>query len=271
MVVSSMKTLLIYLNLVIIRFKSQTIYKKSFIFEIIAYFLQMASGIGAIYFIFCQTNNISNWNMWEILYLYGITSLAFSFALLTAEAFQNLHIYLKTGEFEQMLTKPVLPLVQITAASFKVERVSAIIQSLLSLIIAWMNLEIFISVFTITQVIISLVSLFITYYSLFLLNGAFSLVSKDNSEIFNSFIYGGVEVTQYPISIYPKWIQTLFIYFIPLGAASYIPSINILSKKNELEIWFVGSYLIPLLALIFFVISLKCWEMSVKYYKKNGY
>ena len=41
---------------------------------------------------------------------------------------------------------------------------------------------------------------------------------------------GGVETTQYPLSIYEPWFRKVFTYVVPLGCVSYFPALAIMGR-----------------------------------------
>ncbi len=265
-----MDILKLYLSLVKLHMKAQTSYRKSFLIEIFAYFLQMGLHICGIFFIFYHVDRLAGWSLWEVLYLYGVTSTAFSIAQLMGEKLEDLYIYVRSGQFDQMLCSPVRPLIQIAALSFRVERVGSLIQSISILCLACIKTEIYVAMGSLGLMAISVVSMVAVYYALFLINGAFSFWTLNSNEIFNAFTYGGVEVSKYPLSIYREWMQTLFIYFIPIGAASYLPAIELYQKPSQLLVSAPGALYVPLIAFSFLGLILAYWSFSLRRYQSTG-
>lgn len=260
----------LYLSLLKIHIKAQTSYKKSFLVEIVAYFLQMSLHICGICFIFYHVQTIAGWSIWEILYLYGITSTAFSAAQLLGEKFEDLPVYIKSGQFDQMLTRPVSPLIQIAALSFRIERVGSFVQSIAVLFLACLKTKIHLTVANLGLITTSVIFLFTVYYALFLASGALSFWNLDSNEIFNAFTYGGIEVSKYPICIYKEWMQTLFIYMIPIGVASYLPAVQIYNKPSQLLIWTPELLYAPVIIFCFLGLIVACWRFSLRRYQSTG-
>ena len=50
----------------------------------------------------------------------------------------------------------------------------------------------------------------------------------------NIVTHGGVETTQFPLSIYRPWFRGIFTFVFPLGAVSYFPVLAILGKADPL-------------------------------------
>lgn len=265
-----MHTLKIYLYLIAIRIKGQTAYRKSYFIEIVGYLLNMITHVGGIYFIFYHVKQLHGWNGWEILYLYGITSLGFSIAQLAAEGFEDLHQYIRSGEFDQMLTKPVSPIIQVASLSFRIERLGGVIQSLSALLIAGIKTEVLVTPMNIPLITLSILSMAFVYFGLFLANGAVSFWTLESSEVFNAFTYGGLEVAKYPLSIYKEWMQSLFLFVIPLGFVSYLPAVDLFHKEPHLWLQTPSSFLAPVVAVAFVTAVWFFWKLSLRHYQSTG-
>lgn len=265
-----MHALSAYFNLIKIRIRSQTAYRKSYLIEIFGYLLSMGTHAGGIFFIFHHIQELKGWSAWEVLFLYGISSFGFAIAQLISEAFEDLHLYIKSGEFDQMLTKPVSPVIQIASLSFRIERLGGVIQSLAALITAVIKTGIFVSPMNLILIAISITSMALVYYGLSLASGAFSFWTLESSELFNAFTYGGVEMSKYPLSIYKEWMQSLFLFIIPLGFVSYLPAVDLFGKDPNLWLRTPGSLLSPLAAAAFLLVVWLFWRFSLKHYQSTG-
>lgn len=260
----------VYLQLVGIRLRSQMSYRRSFAIEIIAHFFQMAMQMMAIFFIFTHVKLLDGWSLWEIIYLYGVTSFAFVTAQLIGEGFEDFHLYIKSGEFDQMLTKPISPLIQIAAISFRLERMGGFLQTIIALAVATFKLEIFADIQYIVMFVVSILSMIVVYYGLFLANGALTFFAVEATTMFNAFTYGGIEVAKYPLSIYHKWMQSLFLYCIPLGFVSYLPATLILDKNVDLDIYTPHAIYSPLIAFVFLILMWAVWRLGLRNYQSTG-
>lgn len=76
-----------------------------------------------------------------------------------------------------------------------------------------------------------------------------------------------LEVREYPLCVYPKSIQTLLSYFLPVSFSAYYPAAILLQKK-EVTFELLGgvSLYVGVLFLIFQVV----WRKGIKRYEANG-
>lgn len=260
----------VYLQLVGIRLRGQMSYRRSFVIEIIAHFFQMAMQMMAVFFIFTHVKLLGGWSLWEIIYLYGITCLAFVAAQLIGEGFEDFHFYIKSGEFDQMLTKPISPLVQIAAMSFRIERLGGFLQAIIALTISCIKMNVFADLQHILWIGLSIFCMIMVYYGLFIANGALTFFAVEATTMFNAFTYGGIEVAKYPLSIYQKWMQSLFLYCIPLGFVSYLPATMIFSKDTNLAVYSPHAIYTPVAAISFLFLMLGAWRLGLRNYQSTG-
>jgi|TARA_B110000263_G_scaffold112226_1_gene98062 ABC-2 type transport system permease protein len=50
----------------------------------------------------------------------------------------------------------------------------------------------------------------------------------------NVVTYGGVETTQFLVSIYRPWFRDIFIDVIPLATITYVPTLYVLGREDPL-------------------------------------
>lgn len=67
---------------------------------------------------FNNTENISGWNFYQILLLYGITRISIGFVAFCFDSMYEIGPkYIRNGEFDKILLRPVHPLISIIGSS----------------------------------------------------------------------------------------------------------------------------------------------------------
>ena len=141
-------------------------------------------------------------------------------------------------------------------------------------------------------------------FGLFLAAGASWFWTVQSSELFNAFTYGGVQMTQFPISVYPRWLRDLFLFAVPLGFTSYVPAVEALGKEAMWAQWLdwvpgveagaisgIGSspsvgassgsfapglvemilpWMAPVVAAVFLYLCLRFWRLGLNHYQGAG-
>ena len=73
------------------------------------------------------------------------------------------------------------------------------------------------------------------------------------------------DLTQYPLSIYQKWVQRLFTYIIPISLVNYYPLLYVIGKTNN-KLYM----LLPFVAMLFVIPCYAVWSIGLKKYKSTG-
>jgi ABC-2 type transport system permease protein len=89
-------------------------------------------------------------------------------------------------------------------------------------------------------------------------------------EVLNAFLFGGEELTSYPLSIYNRWLRSVFLFLVPLGLTNYPAALLLLGRTDPhgLPGWL--AWLSPLVAALFFGAALAFWRLGVSKYTSTG-
>ena len=113
--------------------------------------------------------------------------------------------------------------------------------------------------------ILMIVGNIVVYAALFILKAGITFFTTQSLEIMNIFTDGARDLTQYPLSIYQKWVQNLFTYIIPIALVNYYPLLYVIGKtSNKLYM------LLPVVAMIFVIPCYAIWCVGLKKYKSTG-
>ena len=260
----------LYFDLLVAQIKGQTSYKMSFVIEIIGYFVAYNINLIVIYFIFLKFPTIRGWTMAEIYYIAGLASISYSVAQTLAEGINRVPELIFNGEFDRFLVRPRSIIIQILPLSFRLFRISLLINGTIGICIAFSMLQLNLLHYRIIFFIISVISSTIVYFGIYLTGAAFCFWTIQGTELINAFSHGGYELNRYPITVYHKWMQKLFLYIIPIGFVSYYPNLAFLGKQDPLggSIWF--SFLSPIVAISFLFFTLLFWKLGLNRYQSTG-
>lgn len=247
---ASLKEVLIYRLDCIVAFFSQLVVQLiSFIFLLI---------------VFQNTENIAGWNFKQILLLYGITRISIA---IVGYCFDSLYDigprYIRNGEFDKILLRPVHPLISIIGASKDFSAVTDLVLGLVLTISMLIQLSIPITVVLIVKIIFfSIIGALI----IGAINTIFSVASfwtYKSNEVIWSF-YRIYTFAEYPIDIYNKFIKILITVILPFAFAAYYPTMNYLGFDKYMI------YLSPIVAIVLWIIAVKLWNLALNKYRSTG-
>lgn len=254
----------LYFSFLKIALKEILIYRIDCIVGVISQLIVQAVSLIFMFIIFQNTENISGWNFKQILLLYGVTRISIG---IVGYCFDSLYDigpkYIRNGDFDKILLRPVHPLISIIGSSREFVSVADVILGLVITIYMLIELSIPITVILILKIIFFSV---IGALIIGAINTIFSISSfytYKSNEIIWSF-YRIYTFTEYPIDIYNKFIKVLITIILPFAFVAYFPTMNYLGIDKYMM------YLSPVVAIVLWIIAIKLWNLALNKYRSTG-
>lgn len=265
-----MNSFFLYFRYVSASFKSQMQYKVSFLLQTVGHFLTTLIEFFGIWALFTRFNSIGAWKLPEVALFYGMVNISFACADALGRGFDVFSYLIKSGDFDRLLLRPRATTLQLLGIEFTLKRIGRFLQGLA--IAGWSLATLHIpltfkSLWLLTASFLGSVALFI---GIIIVQATLTFWTIESLEIMNIVTYGAVETSQYPLSIYTKWLQRFFTFFVPLACVNYFPLLGVLEKEESFSIplWFCC--LSPVAGFLFLMIGLKFWKMGERYYRSTG-
>lgn len=254
----------LYLSFLKISLKEILIYRIDCIAGILSQLVVQAVSLIFIFIVFQNTKNIAGWNFEQILLLYGVTRISIGIQGYCFDALYDIGPkYIRNGEFDKILLRPVHPLISIIGAS----------REFIS--IADFFIGIGLTIYMLYKLAIPITALLIIKILFFSIVGAliigailtiFSISSfwtYRSNEVIWSF-YRMYTFTEYPINIYNGFIKVLITVILPFAFVAYYPTMNYLGLNSYMI------YLSPIIATILWLIAIKLWNFALNKYRSTG-
>lgn len=217
-----------------------------------------------LFVVFQNTENIAGWNFKQILLLFGITRISVG---ISGYCFDGLYDigpkYIRNGDFDKILLRPVHPLISIIGDSKEFGSIADFALGLGITVYMLLQLSIPITVLLIIKIIFfSIVGALI----IGAINTIFSISSfwtYRSNEVIWSF-YRIYTFTEYPITIYNKFIRIFITIILPFAFVSYYPTMAYLGFNTYII------YLCPFVAIILWIIAVKLWNLALNKYRSTG-
>ncbi len=260
----------IYIRYISISFKSQMQYKVSLLLQVVGQFLGTIIEFLGIWALFNRFSSIGTWTLNEIALFYGMINISFACADALGRGFDTCGKIIKAGDFDRLLLRPRSTVLQLLGTEFTLRRVGRFLQGLVVMGWSLSTLHIpfnFQILWLLTTSFIGGVALFL---GIVILQATLTFWTIESLEIMNILTYGGVETAQYPISIYSKWFQRFFTFFVPLACVGYFPLLAVLGKEDTflVPVWFC--YISPMAGVLFVIVVLQLWKVGERYYCSTG-
>jgi ABC-2 type transport system permease protein len=237
----------------------------SFILSFLSQFLVFFGYYFTVICLFDKFSNIKGFTLYEVLLTFGIIQFGFSFCetfFRGVDTFDNLIL---DGTFDRLLLRPQNILLQVFVNEVSFVKASRLIQSIIILIIAVINIDVIWSIDKIITLICMLIASVLVFLSIFILAAAYCFLTVKGLEVRNVFTDGGKHMAQYPIGIFKKGFVFFFTYIIPYGFVNYYPLLYILGKtENKLLI------ISPLITVLYLIPCIIIFYKGVKRYSSTG-
>lgn len=254
----------LYLSFVKASLKEMLVYRLDCIVGIISQLITQVVEIIFIWIVFQNTENLAEWNFKQILLLYGITLLSIGIADFCFDSLYDIGSeYIKNGEFDKILLRPVHPLISIIGSSKTFTSLGYFGLGLVLVIIMLVQLEIPITFLLILKILFfSVVGALITGAIMTILSISSFWTYRSNEVIWSAV--RTYTFAQYPIDIYNKFIKILITFILPFAFVAYYPTMSYLGFNNYMI------YLSPVVAIILWVIAVKVWNLALNKYRSTG-
>lgn len=254
----------LYFSLLKVSLKEILIYRIDCIVGIFSQLIVQLVSLIFIFVVFQNTENIAGWNFKQILLLFGVTRIPIGIAGYCFDALYDIGPkYIRNGDFDKILLRPVHPLISIIGASREFVSIADFALGLGITICMLIQLSIPVTALLIIKIIFfSIVGALI----IGAINTIFSISSfwtYRSNEVIWSF-YRMYTFTEYPITIYNKFIRILITVILPFAFVSYYPT------KAYLGVNTYMIYLSPFVAVILWIIAVKLWNLALNKYRSTG-
>lgn len=265
-----MLTLKKYMAIAYLQILAQLQYPVDALIGLVNQLLILGIEVVGVFVLFQRFGIIEDWTLEQVLLIYGITNLAFAFSETVMRGFEtNLSSLIIQGELDRYLLRPMSVVLQISAFNLQYQRFGRVLMSLVVLVYALNNTQIIFTVPNLILMLLSILSGILVFMGIYLFAGLICFVLLKRPEILGVLVQGSVLTMQYPKVIFPKWIQNLFTYIVPVTIFTYFPIAYLLQKPINLTYGFC--ILLQFYGILFFVIMLSLFiYMMKKYYQSSG-
>ena len=254
----------LYFSFLKISLKEILIYRIDCIVGIFSQLIVQLVSLIFIFIVFQSTENIAGWDFKQILLLFGVTRISIGISGYCFDALYDIGPkYIRNGDFDKILLRPVHPLISIIGDSREFVSIADVFIGLAITICMLIQLSI-----PITAILIIKIIFFSIVGALIIgaINTIFSISSfwtYRSNEVIWSF-YRMYTFTEYPVSIYNKFIRILITIILPCAFVAYYPTMAYLGFNTYMI------YLSPVVAIILWIIAVKLWNLALNKYRSTG-
>lgn len=259
----------VYRRLVGARIRGQLQYRLSFGLYLVGQLFAAGMDLLTILVIFDRIPALAGWSIEEVLFLYGTSQVGFTAADLFASQVDRCPLYIRTGQFDQLLVRPLGPLFQLSTGEFELRRAGKLIQAVAVMAIAAAVLPV---PWTVGRMLVTasmIVSSFVLFGALWVIASSMAFWTIETQEVANSFTYGGGFLSQYPFDVFAGWLRRILLV-IPLSFVSYLPAAWVLERDDIYGFPTWVRLASPAAALAAVAVARAIWRVGIRHYRSTG-
>lgn len=250
--------------------RSQLAYPVSFALQCVGQAAAQATDLVAILVLFGRVGAIGGFERQEALVIYGIAGVAFGLADMVVGQLDSLPTYIRTGQLDALLLRPLSALGQICASELTLRRLGRAATALVVLgyalatvDIEWTPARVALAVLAPAAGAVILSSVWVVACSV-----CFWLI--EGRELANAVTYGSSLFTAYPLGIFSSWLRRLMGFAVPGAFVAYFPTLALLGKPDPLGLppWLQWSP--PLVAAVSALVAGGVWRLALRHYRGTG-
>ncbi len=262
-----MRYIKLYLTLAKSSLMSKLVYKANVIIGVLAFLFGQVTSLVTLYVLVSAVPEIDGYTIWQVGLLFGITNMAVGIDhLLTDRLWTVAYFEVRMGRLDHMFLRPLPVLFQVVASEVQLEALGEIIIATALIAFCAGNAGISGGATAIALVILGIICAAIIISSFKVLVASLAFKFKRSGPLLQ-FIYGFSGYTKYPMKIYPKFIQAILTFVIPLGLCLFFPFEALFTPpENPLllalaMLGFTG---------VFATLCIFVWSKMIKLYESTG-
>ncbi|MEX1028949.1 MAG: ABC-2 family transporter protein [Paenibacillaceae bacterium] len=226
----------------------------------------LISGIAPFmqYLYFTQTRGYPGWTLNQILLFQGLLLLWFGIRDVLFGDIRGLIMNLVwKGDFDRLLLKPYSPIGVLLCSGFQLNGIGSCLAGLLVTILAFLQLDGSIGLWTFPLLILMTVCGLMLYMAVTITFAAIVIMLIQMGRIGEMF-EKIMEFGTYPMNIFPSGIRILMVTILPFAVWTYYPT-QILLQRVDHQMWVACAF-----SLIMFWLSIKLWNRCLRKYTSAG-
>lgn len=262
---SARQYLTLFRTFLVFNVRAAVSFRADFLIGLASTIVMQTAQIGALFLVMAQVPELAGWNVDQILLTYGLLAIARSINHMFGDQLWRLGwMFVKTGDFDKFLLRPVNPLFHFVASRFCQDGLGYMLVGIVLVLKAGLGFGLFISPKAFLCCLVATLGGAGIFFGINLLTASTSFWVIDSLGLMTS-VFVTNELAQYPLPIYGKWIQGLLTLILPYGLISFYP-MDAVSRGD----FYLLAWASPAAALILLVVGVLIWNAGVRHYSSTG-
>lgn len=256
----------LYPQFVLQNLQGKAEYKLDFWLGVFGSLMMQASGIAFIWVVFAHIPNLNGWSFYQVAFIYGLAALPKGLTELFFDGVWYLPAMVRLGDLDRLLVRPVNPLYHLLADKVETHGLGHLIVGGLVIAEASQQLGLNWDAARLAYFFLAVVCGALLYLSVNLCSACLAFWTTELRGA-SLLPYSFSEFAKYPITIYPRWIQTIITWLLPFAFTSFFPATYLLGQED----WHLFAYLLPVVTAAFLIVAYRLWRYGLNKYQGVGW
>jgi ABC-2 type transport system permease protein len=242
-------------------------YEADFVVLLFSAAIVQLAGFAFIWTIFQRIPDVNGWTFWQVVMMYALIFITEGVGSLFFEGTWGLSWLVYSGEFDQVLVRPVSPIVQVLAGRVGFNGLGNIVTGGVLMAIALTNVPIAWTPGRVLMLVVLILSAAMIRVALNLGTAAIAFWIRAPWSMVPMFVHQLGEFAKYPITIYSTAVQAVIVVAIPFAFVSFFPTAFIFG----VDAWSLPGLLTPLVAVYCLFMAVTVFNIGLRRYESTGH
>ena len=260
----------VYVRIIGSRLRSQLAYPTSFALDLVGQALGQAGELVVILVVFGQISSIGGFSRAEVLLMYALSGIAFGLSDLAVGQLDDLPRWIRSGEFDVLLTRPLGAFTQFVTSDVQLRRLGRVLVGLAVLVVVLVQGDVAVTPLNVVLVVTTPLVGAVLISAIWVSTCAVTFWVIEGGELANAFTYGSTLSTAYPITVFSSWVRAVFCFAVPSAFVAYFPTLALLDRPDPLGLPHGLRYASPLVAVAAVGVAAVIWRAAVRHNQGAG-
>jgi ABC-2 type transport system permease protein len=224
-------------------------------------------GLAFIWSIFQRIPSVNGWTFWEVVMMSALIFVTEGVGSLFFEGTWRVSELVYTGQFDQVLLRPVSPIVQVLAGAVGFNGLGNIVSGFVLIGISMANSPVQWTPGRLLMFAILVVSASTIRVAINLGSAASAFWLRTPWSMVPTFVHQLGDFAKYPITIYSVGVQALIVVAVPFAFVSFFPTAYVFG----VEAWSMAGLLTPLVAIYCLFMAVTLFRIGLRRYESTGH
>jgi ABC-2 type transport system permease protein len=242
-------------------------YEADFVVLLFSAALVQITGFLFIWTIFQRIPSINGWTFWQVVMMYALIFVTEGVGSLFFEGTWRLSNLVYTGQFDQMLVRPVSPIVQVLASAVGFNGLGNLVTGFVLIGISITNVPVAWTPGRLLMLVILIGSAATIRVAINLGSAATAFWIAAPWSMVPMFVHQLGEFAKYPITIYSFAVQALIVIAVPFAFVSFFPTAWVFG----VDAWSLPGLITPLVAIYAMFMAVATFRIGMRRYESSGH